>query len=84
MKNRSGRESSLQKFERNSLLVTKNELGVFSGESGKRNNNIRKVENEPTIKIGKAKERLHVPDLPRFGPVLDDFDLVGRHKKAFR
>jgi hypothetical protein len=34
------------------------------------------------LEIGKSKERLDVFDFLRFGPILDDLDLVGSHGKA--
>jgi len=82
MEDRSGREGGLEEFEGSLLLFTKDNM--FVGEAGERNNNVGKIINEATIKISKTKKRLHILNLPRVGPVLDDLNLVGSHKQFFR
>ena len=39
--------------------------------------------NEVLIEIGEAEEGLDVADLPRFGPILNDFDFGFIHSEAF-
>ena len=42
----------------------------------KQNSNSRVTIDEATIKIGETKEGLDVFDVPWFGPILNDLDLV--------
>src|SRR5882672_8532465 len=39
--------------------------------------------NETTVEIGKTEEGLNVLDFPRFGPILDNMDLIQGHGEAF-
>src|SRR5882672_723591 len=36
------------------------------------------------VEVGKTEEGLNILDFPRFGPILDDLDLVQGHGEAFR
>jgi len=45
------------------------------GEMGERDNNIRVVENEVSVEVGKAEEGLNVPDFLRLGPILYGLNL---------
>ena len=38
--------------------------------------------NKPAVEVGESQERLNVLDFPRFGPILDDFDLVIVHSES--
>src|SRR6266545_5349421 len=61
----------LERLEGCACLVTEQECSSLAGEAGERNNNVRVVENEATIKIGEAKEGLHVLHFSRLGPILN-------------
>src|SRR5882672_7352347 len=39
--------------------------------------------NETTVEVGETEEGLNVLDFPRFGPILDNLDLVWGHGEAF-
>src|ERR1700682_940330 len=84
MKNGSGRKCRFKKFKGNSLLLTESKGCLLPGESGEGNNDIRKIKNEPPIKISKAKEGLNLPDLARFRPILKNFYFRGIHEKAIQ
>ncbi|KIK14813.1 hypothetical protein PISMIDRAFT_642001, partial [Pisolithus microcarpus 441] len=57
--------------------------GVFSGELGEWDDNIRVIIDKLLVKIGEPKERLNVMDPMWFGPVMDGLNLVGRHGEPF-
>src|SRR5467141_3137080 len=40
--------------------------------------------NEMTIEVGETKEGFNILDFLRFGPILDNLDLVWGHGEAFR
>src|SRR6266511_2661391 len=58
--------------------------GCLAGEAGERNNNVGVVENEATIKIGEAKEGLHVLHFSRLGPILNYLHLCLVHGEPLR
>jgi len=80
---RSG-EGVLESIERASTVLREVPRSIFPGEPGKWNHNIRVVEDEPAVEIGKAQEGLDVLHLSRFRPVRDGLDLVRRHSQTVR
>ena len=38
--------------------------------------------NKSAVEIGKTQEQLNILDFPRFGPILDDFDLIIVHSES--
>ena len=58
--------------------------GVLASEAVKQDGEIGVISDESTVEVGKSKERLHVLDFARGGPVLNDFDLRIVHFEAFR
>ncbi len=60
------------------LVLSKLECDTFAGEVGERDDNVRVVEDEVTIKISEAKEGLNILYFLRLGPILNylNFRLV--------
>ena len=54
------------------------------GEPHKWNCDLGIFVNEATVEVGESKEGLNVFNLLGLGPVLDNLDFVGCHRKAFR
>jgi len=50
---------------------------IFPGEPGKRDHNVRVIENELAVEVGKSQEGLNVLYLSRFRPVEDGLALSG-------
>ena len=57
---------------------------VFLGELGKRNHDVRVIEDKPVVEVGEAQEGLDVLYLSRFRPARDGLDFVWRHSQSFR
>jgi len=53
------------------------------GETGEWDSNVQVIGDEAMIKVSKAGEGLNVFHLPRFGPFVNDLDLVFSHHQAF-
>ena len=83
-KDRSGNERFLEGLERIPAFVRKQPRSSFPGKARKRNNDTGVIMYEATVEIGEPKERLHVFDFPRFGPILNDADFSRVHSKTFR
>ncbi|KIN95457.1 hypothetical protein M404DRAFT_165703 [Pisolithus tinctorius Marx 270] len=77
--NGSGAEGILQAEESGAALLGKVPRSTLSCEASERNDDVRVVINESSIEICKTKERLDVSHLPRFRPVADCLNLLGRH-----
>lgn len=80
---RSGSEGTFELLERGTV-VGENPRSVFLRESSQRDNNVRVVEDELAVEIGKAKERLDVLHLARFPPILNCLDHGIRHSETTR
>ena len=55
---------------------------TFPCELGKRNCDFQVIVNESPVEVGEANERLYVFNLPRFRPLLDNFDFLVSHCQA--
>ena len=64
-------------------LIGKVPGGTLAGKTRKRNCDFGVSENETTVEVGKTEEGLNILDFPRFGPILDNLDLVRGHGEAF-
>src|SRR5882672_4741785 len=64
-------------------LIGKVPGGTLVGKMHKQNCDFRISVNEVTIEVGETKEGLNILDFPRFGPILDNLDLVRGHGEAF-
>src|SRR5882672_6059578 len=64
-------------------LIGKVPGGTLAGKTRKRNCDFGVSENEMTIEVGETEEGLNILDFPRFGPILDNLDLVRGHGEAF-
>src|SRR5467141_3076636 len=64
-------------------LIGKVPGGTLAGKTCKRNRDFRISENETTVEVGETEEGLNILDFPRFGPILDNLDLVRGHGEAF-
>src|SRR5467141_2017244 len=64
-------------------LIGKVPGGTLAGKMHKRNCDFRISINETTVEVGETKEGLNILDFPRFGPILDNLDLVWGHGEAF-
>ena len=53
----------------------------LTGETGKRDHNVRIALNEPAVEIGEAKEGLNILDFPWLKPIEDGFDFVAHHRE---
>src|SRR5467141_3555932 len=65
-------------------LIGKVPGGTLAGKTCKRNRDFRISENETTVEVGETEEGLYILDFPRFGPFLDNLDLVRGHGETFR
>jgi len=72
-------EGMFERIERMSTVLREVPRSVFLGEPGKRDHDVRVVEDKPAVEVGKAQEGLDVLHLSRFRPVGDGLDLVRRH-----
>src|SRR5882672_9950249 len=57
--------------------------GTLVGKTRKWNCDFRISVNETMVEVGETKEGLNVLDFLRFGPILDNLDLVWGHGEAF-
>jgi len=57
------REGFLKLVESNLVLQAPNELRIFPGETSQGNCCVRKADNEASIEVGKAEERLYLLDV---------------------
>src|SRR5882672_8864076 len=64
-------------------LIRKVPGGTLAGKTRKRNCDFIISVNETMIEVGETEEGLNVLDFPRFGPILDNLDLVWGHGEAF-
>src|SRR5467141_3138116 len=64
-------------------LIGKVPGGTLAGKTHKQDCDFGVSVNEMTIEVGETKEGLNVLDFPRFGPILDNLDLVQGHGEAF-
>src|SRR5882672_5215431 len=64
-------------------LIGKVPGGTLVGKTRKRNCDFGVSENETTVEVGGTEEGLNILDFPRFGPILDNLDLVRGHGEAF-
>src|SRR5467141_2308418 len=64
-------------------LIGKVPGGTLAGKTCKRNCDFGVSENETTVEVGETEEGLNILDFPRFGPILDNLDLVRGHGEAF-
>ena len=62
--------------------VTEVPENTFVGETGQRSDDTGVVIYKSSVEIYKAKEGLHILDLPRLGPVLYGLHLLWRHSKS--
>src|SRR5467141_4468358 len=64
-------------------LIGKVPGGTLAGKTRKRNCDFGVSENETTVEVGETEEGLNILDFLRFGPILDNLDLVRGHGEAF-
>src|SRR5467141_3038742 len=64
-------------------LIRKVPGGTLVGKTHKRNCDFGISVNETMVEIGETKEGLKILDFPRFGPILDNLDLIWGHSEAF-
>src|SRR5467141_243848 len=64
-------------------LIGKVPGGTLAGKTRKRNCDFGISINEMTVEVGETEEGLNILDFPRFGPILDNLDLVQGHGEAF-
>src|SRR6267142_1043161 len=64
-------------------LIRKVPGGTLVGKTHKRNCDFGVSENETTVEVGETEEGLNILDFLRFGPILDNLDLVRGHGEAF-
>ncbi|KIK75997.1 hypothetical protein PAXRUDRAFT_74074, partial [Paxillus rubicundulus Ve08.2h10] len=83
-KNGSGSEGIFQVPESGAAFIGEVPRSVFPSEVSKQNNNVRIIEDEAAVEVGKTKEGLDVSDFLRFQPISDSFDSVSRHCQATR
>ena len=81
---RHGSEGVLESIESALTVLRENPRGILPGEPGKRDHNVKVVENEPVIEVGKSQEGLDVLYLTRFRPIGDGLYFVQRHSQTFR
>ena len=77
-------EGVLESIERALTVLREVPRSVFPGEPGKRDHDVRVVEDKPAVEIGEAQEGLDVLYLSRFRPARDGLDFVWRHSQSFR
>src|SRR5467141_218764 len=65
-------------------LIGKVPGGTLAGKMRKRNCDFGISVNEMTVEVGETEEGLNILDFPRFGPILDNLDLIWGHGEAFR
>jgi len=54
-------------------------MGPFTGEAGEWDSNVQVIVDEATIKVSETKEGLNIFNLLRFGPFVNDLDLIFGH-----
>src|SRR5882672_3299859 len=64
-------------------LIGKVPGGTLVGKMHKQNCDFRISVNETTVEVGETEEGLNILDFPRFGPILDNLDLIWGHGEAF-
>src|SRR5882672_4488147 len=64
-------------------LIGKVPGGTLAGKMHKQNCDFGISVNETTVEVGKTEEGLNILDFLRFGPILDNMDLVQGHGEAF-
>src|SRR5882672_10869394 len=64
-------------------LIIKVPDGTLVGKTHKWNCDFGVSVNETMVEVGETEEGLNVLDFPRFGPILDNMDLVRGHGEAF-
>src|SRR6266481_8327309 len=74
-------ESLLQGLEGCMALIGKVPGNTLVGEPHKWNCDLGIFVNEAMVKVGESEEGLNVFDLLRLGPVLDNLDFIGWHRK---
>ena len=79
---RSGGEGVFEVLEDGATGVTEVPGNTFVGEAGQRSDDTGVVIYETPVKICKAKEGLHILDLPRLGLVLYRLHLLWGHSKS--
>ena len=79
---RSGGEGVFEVWEDGATEVTEVPGNTFVGEVGQMSDNTRVVIYKTPLEICKAKEGLHILDLPRLRPVLYGLHLLWRHSKS--
>ena len=76
-------ESLFKCFKGGMALIGKVPRGTLVGKMRKWNCDFRISVNETMVEVGETKEGLNVLDFLRFGPILDNLDLVWGHGEAF-
>src|SRR5882672_11373740 len=65
-------------------LIGKVPGGTLVGKTRKWNCDFGISVNEMTVEVGETEEGLNILDFLRFGPILDNLDLIRGHGEAFR
>src|SRR5882672_7536162 len=82
-KDRSCSESLFKCFKGSTALIRKVPGGTLVGKTRKWNCDFGISVNEMMVEVGETKEGLNILDFLRFGPILDNLDLVWGHGEAF-
>jgi hypothetical protein len=82
MENRGRGEVFLERLERLSAYRGEIPFLRLSGESGKRDNDVRVSVDKASVKVREAEKGLNVANVPGFGPIEDSLDLVFGHGNA--
>jgi len=79
-----GSEGVLKSIESASTVLGEDPRSIFLGELDRRDHNVRVIEDELAVEVGKSQEGLDVLYLIRFRPISDRLDFVWRHSQTFR